>query len=33
MKTVSSFPDVESFGTRIFLTLADAEEALAKEKK
>lgn len=32
-KTVSSFPDVESFGTRIFLTLADAEEALAKEKK
>jgi hypothetical protein len=32
-KTVSSFPDVASFGTRIFLTLADAEEALAKEKK
>lgn len=31
-KTVSSFPDIESFGTRIFLTLADAEEALAKEK-
>ena len=32
-KTVSSFPDVESFGTRIFLTLTEAEKALAKEKK
>ena len=32
-KTVSSFPDVESFGTRIFLILTEAEKALAKEKK
>lgn len=32
-RTVSSFPDVRNFGTRIFLTLADAKEALAKEKK
>lgn len=32
-KTVSSFPDVERFGTRIFLTLTEAEKALAKEKK
>lgn len=31
-KTVSSFPDVESFGTRIFLTLADAEKALQMRK-
>lgn len=32
-RTVSSFPDIESFGTRIFLTLTEAEKALAKEKK
>ena len=32
-RTVSSFPDVESFGTRIFLTLADAEKALAEMRK
>lgn len=28
VRTVSSFPDVREFGTRIFLTLAEAEAAL-----
>lgn len=29
-RTVSSFPNVEAFGTRVFLTEAEAEEALMK---
>lgn len=32
-RTVSSFPDVRNFGTRIFLTLADAKEALKKKEE
>lgn len=32
-RTVSSYPDLEEFGKRIFLTLDEAEVALAKQKE